>query len=77
MLCYNRTMKKLLEWIDYKRSQYGNIVILLTALVLFTLLAIILGAVYALFIGLMYIHPNLIYILTLFLLIVIITKNKL
>ena len=70
-------MKKLLEWVDQKKSQYGNIVLLLSALVLFTVLAIILGIIYALFIGLMYINPNLIYALTLFLIIVIIAKNRL
>ena len=70
-------MKKLLEWIDQKKMQHGQIVVLLAALVLFTVLALALALVYALFIGLMYIHPNLIYMLTLFLLIVIITKNKL
>ena len=70
-------MKKLLDWIDQKKMQHGQIVVLLAALVLFTVLALVLALVYALFIGLMYIHPNLIYMLTLFLLIVIITKNKL
>ena len=70
-------MKKLLEWVDQKKSQYGNIVLLLSALVLFTVLAIILGIIYALFIGLMYINPNLVYVLTLFLIIVIIAKNRL
>ncbi len=69
-------MKKLLEWIDQKRSQHGNIVLLLTALLLFIVLAIILGLVYALFIGLMYINPYLVIALAFFLLILIIYKNR-
>ena len=69
-------MKKLLEWIDQKRSRHGNIVLLLTALVLFIVLALILGLVYALFIGLMYIDPYLVLPLTFFLLILIIYKNR-
>ncbi len=69
-------MKKLLEWIDQKRSQYGNIVLLLTAVVLFTLLAIILGFVYAFFIGLMYINPYLVLVLAFLLFLLIIYKNR-
>ena len=69
-------MKKLLAWIDQKKIQHGQIVVLIAALVLFTVLAFILGLVYALFIGIIYINPNLVYLLTLFILIVIIAKNK-
>ena len=69
-------MKKLLEWIDQKRSQYGNIVLLLSALALFTFLALVLSAVYALFIGLAYINPYLVLLLTLILLLIIIYKNR-
>jgi len=57
--------------------QHGQIVVLLAALVLFTVLALALALVYAIFIGLIYLHPNLIYLLTLFILVVIIAKNKL
>ncbi len=69
-------MKKLLEWIDQKQQRYGRIVIFLSALALFTLLALLLGVVYALFIGLMYIDPYLVLLLTLFLLILIVYKNR-
>ena len=69
-------MKKLLEWIDQKQQRYGRIVIFLSALALFTLLALLLGVVYALFIGLMYIDPYLVLVLTSFLLILIIYKNR-
>ena len=69
-------MKKLLEWIDQKQQRYGRIVIFLSALALFTLLALLLGVVYALFIGLMYIDPYLVLVLTFFLLILIIYKNR-
>jgi len=70
-------MRKLLEWIDQKKMQHGQIVVLLAALVLFTVLAVILALVYAFFIGIIYINPNLVYFLTLFLLIAIIAKNRL
>lgn len=69
-------MKKILEWIDQKQQRYGRIVIFLSALALFTLLALLLGVVYALFIGLMYIDPYLVLVLTFFLLILIIYKNR-
>ena len=69
-------MKKILEWIDQKQQRYGRIVIFLSALALFTLLALLLGVVYALFIGLMYIDPYLVLVLTSFLLILIIYKNR-
>ena len=69
-------MKKLLEWIDQKQQRYGRIVIFLSALALFTLLALLLGVVYALFIGLMYIDPYIVLVLTFFLLILIIYKNR-
>ncbi len=69
-------MKKLLEWIDEKRSKHGNIVLFLTALALFTLLAVILALVYAIFIGLMYVNPYLVLPLTLLLLIMIIYLNR-
>ena len=69
-------MKKLLEWIDQKQQRYGRIVIFLSALALFTLLALLLGVVYALFIGLMYIDPYLVLVLTFFLLILIVYKNR-
>jgi len=69
-------MKKLLNWIDQKRSLYGDIVLFLTALVLFTLLALVLGLVYALFIGVMYLEPYLVLPFTSILLIWIIYKNR-
>ena len=69
-------MKKILEWIDQKQQRYGRIVIFLSALALFTLLALLLGVVYALFIGLMYIDPYIVLVLTFFLLILIIYKNR-
>ncbi len=69
-------MKKLLEWIDYKRALHGNIVLFLTALVLFTILAIILGIVYALFIGLMYVDPYSVLVLAFLLVLLIIYKNR-
>lgn len=69
-------MKNLLEWIDIKRSQYGNIVLLLTAFFLFSFLAILLGVVYAVFIGLIYLSPYLVLVLTLLLVILIVYKNR-
>ncbi len=69
-------MKKLLEWIDRKQQRYGRIVLLLSALALLTFLALILGVVYALFIELAYINPYLVLLLTFFLLILIIYKNR-
>lgn len=69
-------MKKLLEWIGHKRAIYGDIVLLPVTLLLFTLLAIILGLVYALFIGVMYIDPYLVLVLTFFLLLLILYKNR-
>ncbi|WP_345974400.1 hypothetical protein [Sulfurimonas sp. HSL3-7] len=69
-------MKKILEWIEQKKLQHGNIVVLLSALVLFTFLALLLGLVYALFIGLIYIDPYLVLVLTFFLLILIVYKNR-
>ncbi len=70
-------MKKLLNWIDRKRIQYGQIIVLLAALALFTALAFILALVYAVFIALLYIDPNLIYVLTVFLLMAIVPWKKL
>ena len=70
-------MKKLLEWIDQKKMQHGQIVVLLATLALFTVLAVVLALVYAFFIGIIHINPNLVYLLTLFLLIAIIAKNRL
>jgi Flp pilus assembly protein TadB len=69
-------MKNLLEWIDIKRSQYGNIVLLLAAFFLFSFLAILLGVVYAVFIGLIYLSPYLVLVLTLLLVILIVYKNR-
>ncbi|MBU1643279.1 hypothetical protein KKE54_07950 [bacterium] len=69
-------MKKLLDWIDRKRAQYGSIVVLLAALALFTVLALILALVYAFFIGLAYINPYLVLLLTALLLVLIIYKNR-
>ncbi len=73
---YNQSMKHLLEWIDLKRAQHGNIVLLMTALLLFTILALLLGVVYAIFIGVMYIDPYLVLVLTFFLLLLILYKNR-
>ena len=69
-------MKKLFKWIEQKRLQYGNIVLILTALLLFTVFALILGLIYAFFIGVMYINPYLILPITFVLLILIIYKNR-
>lgn len=69
-------MKKLLEWIEQKKQQHGNIVVLLSALVLFTLLALLMALVYALVIGLIYIDPYLVLVLTFFLLVLIVYKNR-
>jgi len=69
-------MKKLLDWIDRKRIQHGRIVVLLAALALFTVLALILAFVYALFIGLAYINPYLVLLLTALLLLLIVYKNR-
>jgi Flp pilus assembly protein TadB len=69
-------MKKLLEWIEQKKQQHGNIVVLLSALVLFTLLALLMTLVYALVIGLIYIDPYLVLVLTFFLLVLIVYKNR-
>ena len=69
-------MKKLLAWIEQKKLQHGNIVVLLSALVLFIFLALLLGFVYALFIALIYIDPYLVLVLTFFLLILIVYKNR-
>ena len=69
-------MKTLLEWIEQKRSQFGNNFILLVALVVFTLLALILAVVDALFIGLMYFSPYAVLVLTALLLILIVYLNR-
>lgn len=69
-------MKKLLDWIDRKRIQHGRIVVLLAALALFTALALVLALVYALFIGLAYINPYLVLLLTALLLLLIVYKNR-
>jgi len=69
-------MEKLFEWIDRKQQRYGKSVLLLAALALFTLLALLLGFVYALFIGLAYVNPYLVLVVTFFLLILIIYKNR-
>ena len=69
-------MKKLLDWIDRKRIEHGYIVVLLAALALFTALALVLALVYAFFIGLAYINPNLVLVLTALLLVLIIYKNR-
>lgn len=69
-------MKTLLAWIDQQRSKYGNIVLLVTAFILFTFLAIILGLVYALFIGLMYLNPYLVLAFSLVLVLFILYKNR-
>ena len=69
-------MKKLLDWIDRKRIEHGYIVVLLAALALFTALALVLALVYAFFIGLAYINPYLVLVLTALLLVLIIYKNR-
>ena len=69
-------MKKLLDWIDQKRMQHGRVVVLLAALALFTALAFILALVYAFFIGLAYINPSLVLLLTAVLVVLIIYKNR-
>ena len=69
-------MKTLLEWIEQKRSQFGNNFILLVALVVFTLLALILAVVDALFVGLMYFSPYAVLVLTALLLILIVYLNR-
>ena len=69
-------MKKLLEWIEEQKSKYGNSVLLLAALILFTVLALILAIVYAVFIAVMYVDPYAILVVTFVLLILIIYKNR-
>ncbi len=69
-------MEKLLRWIDLKKEQHGNNVVLLAALALFTLLAIILGIVYALFIGVMYISPYSILGVSFLLVLLIVYTNR-
>ena len=70
-------MKKLLEWIEQQKSKYGNSVLLLAALILFTLLALTLAIVYTIFIAIMYVDPYAILVVTFVLLILIIYKNRL
>ena len=69
-------MKTLLEWIEQKRSQFGNNFLLLVALVVFTILALILAVVDALFIGLMYFSPYAVLVLTALLLVLIVYLNR-
>ena len=69
-------MKTLLEWIEQKRSQWGNNFILLVALVVFTLLALILAVIDALFVGLMYLSPYAVLVLTALLLVLILYLNR-
>ncbi len=69
-------MKTLLEWIEQKRSQWGNNFILLVALVIFTLLALILALVDALFISLIYFSPYAVLVLTALLLMLILYLNR-
>ena len=69
-------MKTLLEWIEQKRSQFGNNFLLLVALVVFTLLALILAVVDALFVGLIYLSPYAVLVLTALLLILILYLNR-
>jgi len=69
-------MKTLLKWIEQKRSQWGNNFILLVALVVFTILALILAIVDALFIGLLYVSPYAVLVLTALLLLLIIYLNR-
>ena len=70
-------MKKLLEWIEQQKLKYGNGVLLVAALILFSVLALILAIVYAIFIAIMYVDPYAILAVTFFLLILIIYKNRL
>ena len=70
-------MKKLLEWIEQQTLEYGNSVLLLVALILFSALALILAMVYAIFIAIMYIDPYAILVVTFVLLILIIYRNRL
>jgi len=69
-------MNRLLRWIKEQKSKYGNGVLLLTALILFTILAIVLAMVYAFFIGVMVVNPYAILVLTFFLVILILYKNR-
>ncbi len=69
-------MKTLLEWIEQKRSQWGNNFILLVALVVFILLTLILALVDALFIGLIYFSPYAVLVLTALLLVLIVYLNR-
>jgi len=69
-------MKTLLEWIEQKRAQWGNNFILLVALVVFTLLALILALIDALFIGLIYLSPYAVLVLTALLLVLIVYLNR-
>ncbi len=69
-------MKRLLTWIEQQKSKYGSGVLLLAALVLFTILATILGLVYAIFMGIMYVEPYAILVVSFFLLLLILYKNR-
>ena len=69
-------MKTLLEWIEQKRSQFGNNFLLLVALVVFTILALILAVVDALFISLIYFSPYAVLVLTALLLVLIVYLNR-
>ena len=69
-------MEKLLTWIENRRNQFGNNFILLVALIVFTLLALILAAVDALFVGLMYLSPYTVLFLTFMLLVLILYLNR-
>jgi len=69
-------MKRLLTWIEHQKLKYGNGVLLLAALMLFTFLALVLALVYAFFIGVMVVNPYAILVLTFFLIVLIIYKNR-
>ena len=69
-------MKKLLTWVEHQKLKYGNGVLLLAALMLFTFLALVLALVYAFFIGVMVVNPYAILVLTFFLIVLIIYKNR-
>ena len=69
-------MKRLLTWIEHQKLKYGNGVLLLAALILFAFLALVLGLVYAFFIGVMVVNPYAILVLTFFLIILILYKNR-
>lgn len=69
-------MREVLRWLQTKRDHYGQIVPMVTALLLLTGLALLLGVVYALFIAIIYLDTYLILIVTFLILLMIIYTHR-